>query len=50
VTGVKKTIPDLKAELLEIVEKREDRAVPTQPASNIPRRKNTNLLGTMAKF
>ena len=48
--GVKKTIPDLKAELLEILEKTDGRAVPTQPASNIFHRKNTNMLGTMTKF
>jgi len=48
--GVKKTIPDLKAELLEILEKIDGRPVPTQPASNIPRRKNTNVWGIMTKF
>ena len=47
--GVKKIIPDLKAELLEILVKTDGRAVPTQPASNIPRRNNTNVLGTMTK-
>ena len=48
--GVKKTIPDLKSELLDIMKRTKGRAVPSTPASNIPRRKNTNVLGTMTKF
>ena len=48
--GVKKTIPDLKAELLDIMKRTKGRAVLSTSASNIPRRKNTNVLGTMTKF
>jgi len=37
--GVKKTIPELKAELLDELKKTEGRSIPPHPPSNIPRRK-----------
>ena len=46
----KKTIPELKSALLEILRKTKDREIPTHPPSNIPRRKYTSVLGTMTNF
>ena len=48
--GKKKTVPELKDELIDIIKKTKGREIPDHPPTNIPRRKNTSVLGTMSIF